>query len=121
MLDWINTFAAWLARPEVRAILVGLIVSWNATQIVKNAPSLVRLPEPQHRAWTRLIAFLVGAAPTAVLWPGEPAERALIAAAVGLASPAIYTAGVRVLYHYFPWLEVKMSANPAVSKEDRNP
>lgn len=117
MLDWFTTFAGWLAHPEVRSILIGLIISWNATQLLKNAPALVRLPELQQRWWTRVIAFLIGAAPTAILWPGDPAESLLMALAVGFASPTIYTYGARVLYHYFPWLEVKMSAAPAVPKD----
>ena len=110
MLDYINTVTGWLAYPEVRAVLVGLIVSWNGTQIVKNAPSLVGKPEPARRWSTRGIAFLLGLFPTALLWPGYIHERVLIGVAVGLAAPTIYTYGARVLYHYFPWLEAKMSA-----------
>jgi hypothetical protein len=117
MLDWLNTFAGWLSHPEVRAILIGLILSWNLTQLVKNAPALVRLPELQHRWWTRAIAFLIGAAPTAILWPSELAESLLVAGAVGFAAPVIYAYGARVLYHYFPWLEPKMSAMPVAPKD----
>lgn len=110
MLDYINAVTGWLAYPEVRAVLVGLIVSWNGTQIIKNAPSLVAKAELVRRWNTRAIAFLLGWLPTAALWPGHWHERALIGVAVGLAAPTIYTYGARVLYHYFPWLESKMSA-----------
>ena len=110
MLDYINAVTGWLAYPEVRAVLVGLIVSWNGTQVIKNAPSLVAKSEPARRWNTRAIAFLLGLFPTALLWPGHVHERVLIGVAVGLAAPTIYTYGARVLYHYFPWLEAKMSA-----------
>lgn len=110
MLDYINAVTGWLAYPELRAVLVGLIVSWNGTQIIKNAPSLVAKAELVRRWNTRAIAFLLGWLPTAALWPGHWHERALIGVAVGLAAPTIYTYGARVLYHYFPWLEAKMSA-----------
>lgn len=112
MLDWINTVAGWFALPEVRAIIVALVISWNGTQLVKNAPQLVRLPDAGRRLATRAIAFVLGAVPALLLWPGKFPEDALVAAATGLASPAIYTYGARALYHYFPWLEPKMSAAP---------
>lgn len=112
MLDWINTFAGWLALPEVRAILVALIISWNGTQIVKNAPQLTSMPEAGRRLSTRTIAFALAAIPALLLWPGAFPENALMAAATGLAAPTIYTYGARILYHYFPWLEPKMSAVP---------
>lgn len=110
MIEYLNAATAWLAHPEVRAVLVGLIVSWNGTQIVKNAPWLVAKPNVARRWNTRAIAFVLGLVPTAILWPGRIDERVLIGIAIGLAAPAIYTYGARVLYHYFPWLEAKMSA-----------
>lgn len=112
MLEWLNTFAGWIARPEVRAILVGLIISWNGTQLVKNAPALTDMAEWKRRLGTRAIAFAFGFAPAFVLWPGGHLEAAMYGAATGLAAPTIYTYGARVLYFYFPWLEAKMSAEP---------
>lgn len=111
MLDWITTFAGWLARAEVRAILIALVISWNATQLVKNAPWLMRKPEAERRLATRTLAFVLACVPCGLLWP-PGIEGPLVAIAVGLASPVIYTVGARVLYHYFPWLEPKMSATP---------
>lgn len=116
MPEWIQTIADWLTYREVRALLIGLIVSWGATQMIKNAPSLVALPEMSRRWWTRVIAFALGVVPAAILWPGPIEERIGFGAAVGFASPVIYTYGARVLYHFFPWLEIKMSATPAVPK-----
>ena len=116
MLDWINTIAAWIAHPQVRAVLVALVISWNVTQIVKNAPHLVALPESGRRLVTRGIAFALAAIPCALLWRPISAEGFAVATAVGLAAPVIYTYGARVLYHYFPWLEPKMSAAPGGHK-----
>lgn len=119
MLDWFNTFAAWLAHPEVRAVLIGLIISWNMTQLIKNAPWLIRKREAMRVILTRLLALALAAVPTAVLWPGALAESVLVGGAVGLAAPTIYTYGARILYHFFPWLEVKMSAMPSAAKAER--
>lgn len=113
MLEWITTFAGWLARAEVRAVLIALIISWNGTQLVKNAPGLVALEDGRRRLSTRTIAFALGFMPAFALWPGGHIEAVLVAAATGLAAPTIYTYGARILYHYFPWLEIKMSAVPA--------
>jgi len=121
MFDWINTVATWLTFREVRAIIVGLIVSWGVTQLVKNAPSLVAMPEVPRRFWTRMLAFLLGALPVAAMWPGDWIERLGIAAAIGFASPVIYTYGARVLYHFWPWLEPKMSAMPVVPADECKP
>lgn len=112
MLEWINTFAGWLSRAEVRAVLIALIISWNGTQLVKNCPGLTCLDEGERRFWTRVIAFVFAALPAFLLWPGGFPEDLLVAIATGLGSPAIYTYGARILYHYFPWLEPKMSAAP---------
>lgn len=121
MPEWIQTIADWLTYREVRAIIVGLILSWGITQVVKNAPSLVAMPENDRRFWTRVLAFLLGALPSVALWPGDWVERLSIGAAIGFASPVIYTYGARVLYHFFPWLEIKMSATPAVPKDEVQP
>jgi hypothetical protein len=37
---------------------------------------------------------------------------------VGLTAPAVYSGGVRVLYHYWPWLEPKLSAQPMPKEPD---
>lgn len=118
MPEWITTIIDWLAHAEARAILIALIISWNGTQLIKNAPWLVDLPDSARRWWTRAIAFALGFWPALALWPGPNSEAVLVAVAVGLASPAAYTYGARILYHYFPWLEPKMSAAPVVPRED---
>lgn len=115
MPDWIQTIVGWLANAELRAVLAGLIISWNVTQLVKGAPSLVSLDDVARRWWTRLIAFAFGFAPTLALWPGSNAEAITVAATIGLSSPTVYTIAARVLYHYFPWLEDRMSAAPKIS------
>jgi len=112
MPEWIQTIIGWLANAELRAVLAGLIISWNVTQLVKSSPALVAMPEPSRRWRTRLFAFVAGFVPTLALWPGQNVEAVIVAAMVGLSSPAAYTIAARVLYHYFPWLEAKMSAAP---------
>jgi hypothetical protein len=117
MPDWVNIIVGWLAIPEVRAVLVGLIISWNGTQLIKSAPWLVAVPDRERRFCTRLLAFALGFWPVLILWPGPDSEAAQVALAVGLGSPAAYTLAARILYHFFPWLEVKMSATPVVPIE----
>jgi len=119
--EWIQTIADWLAVREVRAIIISLILSWGITQFVKNAPSLVAMPERHRRFWTRVLAFFLSALPAVALWPGDWVERLGIGMAIGFASPVIYTYGARVLYHFFPWLEIKMSATPAVPADECKP
>lgn len=123
MPDWILTLIGWLAHAEVRAIVIALVISWNGTQLVKNAPTLVDSDEAVRRRTTRLIAFVLGFLPALLLWPGRNAEAVVYAIACGLAAPTAYTIAARVLYHFWPWLEPKMSAAPVqlMAKPDPAP
>lgn len=113
MPDWILTIAGWLGNEHARAIVIALIISWNGTQLVKNAPYIARTADDaERRLLVRILAFALGFWPAFVLWPGEKSEAVLVAIAVGLGSPAAYTLAARVLYHFFPWLEPKMSGAP---------
>lgn len=121
MLDWFNTIAGWLTNAQVRAILVALVIAWNVTQLAKNAPGIANRPERVRRWLVRAFAFIAGFIPAALLWPGPNAERATYAAAVGLAAPAAYKIAAAVLYHFFPWLEPKMSGRPTPTLPDEPP
>lgn len=117
-MDWLNSIADALARSDVRGIVIALLISWGGTQLLKNAPTLLRLSDRARVLRTRLIAFVLAAVPTTVLWPYSMEERILLGIALGVASPTIYTTLARTLYHFFPWLEVKMSAVPAVPVDE---
>lgn len=111
----VNAFLT-TATP-VRAVLAGWLVSWAATQAIKFAPALQTLPSDLHRAYTRLIAFDLAAVTTGLLWPGEFGGKLLSAALVGWFAPTAYAVLARVLYHFFPWLETRLSARPGSSED----
>lgn len=111
-MEYLDKFLDAIGREDVRAILIALVISLNGTQFVKHWPRLVGLFERQRVFYTRLIAFVLGFLPAVILYPESWGQKVMVAAAVGLASPAIYTYGARGLYHFFPWLELKMSAVP---------
>ena len=113
MLEWFTTIAGYLTNAQVRAVLVALVIAWNVTQLAKNAPGIANRPERTRRWLVRAFAFVAGFIPAALLWTAPLAERLTYAAAVGLAAPAAYTLVARVLYHFFPWLEPKMSGCPS--------
>lgn len=118
MQQWLDWIGGVLGQPgALRAIAVGLVISWNLTQVVKNAPWIVRQSEQHRVATTRLVAFAFGFVPTWLLWPEAGAAAVVLATAVGSAAPAAYKLAARALYHYFPWLELKMSASPRCGGE----
>lgn len=109
-LDWIGNV---LGTPgALRALLVALVISWSLTQFIKTAPWITRKPEPQRRTLTNLIAFALGFAPAWLLWPERGIVAGVLATAIGAASPTAYKLAVRTLYHFWPWLEPKLSAAP---------
>lgn len=113
MQQWLDWIGAMLGQPgALRAIAVALVISWNGTQFAKNAPRLARLPEVTRRLAIQLIAFWLAFVPAALLWPEPGAPRWVLAVAIGYASPLGYKIAARVLYHFWPWLEPKMSASP---------
>lgn len=113
MQQWFDWIGAMLGQPgALRAIAVALVISWNGTQFIKNAPWLTRMHDGARRSATQLIAFWLAFIPAALLWPEPGTPRWVLAVAIGYASPLAYTYGARVLYHFWPWLEPKMSASP---------
>lgn len=113
-LDWIGNV---LGQPgALRAVAVALVISWNGTQFAKNAPWLGRMSEGERRPMIQLIAFVLAFVPAALLWPEPGTPRWVLAVAIGYASPLGYRIAARVLYHFWPWLEPKMSACPGGGK-----
>ena len=89
----------------------------GGTQAIKFQLSM-NMTDEQHKKRVRLIAIVLGAIPTFVLWPIHTAASTIWALCVGLASPAAYLSAMKILYHFFPWLENKVSARPVVLKKD---
>ncbi len=120
-LSMIETLNNFLETPTAaRAIAFGMLISWGGTQLVKFNP-LVRkllnhLPPEMGRTVVQAIAFLLAFIPTFLLWPGMGTVKVLGSIVVGTWSPKAYQKATVVLYHFFPYLEPKLSATP-VPKE----
>lgn len=119
MIDWIDHMLrlidAELGQPTaVRALLAGFVVSWGLTQLLKYLPHLRAYSDRQFRWAVRVLAFLLGALPTFLLWPEHDLQTgALMALVVGVLAPTVYTVVVRAAVHWWPWLDDKVSARPA--------
>lgn len=109
----IHAANAFLSEPNaLRAVLFGLLISWSGSQALKFLPSMVRLNGEAHRQAVQFLAFTLAYVPVALLWPGPWSIRLLAAVTTGLCAPTAYSLVVRILYHYFPWLEPRLSAKP---------
>lgn len=110
---------AFLATPgPLRAVLFGLLLSWGGTQMAKFSPRLRCMALVDHRLATRLLAFALAYVPVAWLWPGPWSVRLLAAVTTGLCAPMAYTIAVRAAYHFWPWLEPRLSARPSEPPRD---
>lgn len=123
-IEWFNNF---LFHPSpLLAVLFGLALSFGGTQIIKRNAKLVRrwfadLDDDTHRTVIRLIAFLLAWVPVALLWPvPENATlsagltiKFLAAGVTATCAPYIYKLATLIAFHFWPWLEPKMSARPA--------
>lgn len=101
--SWITLFG--ISTLELRAIAAGLLVSFLGTQALK-----FYLPPVMKRSYkmsVRTVATILGFIPAFVL-----THEGILSVIAGLAAPAAYKLGVTALYHYWPWLEQKMSAQP---------
>lgn len=119
-LSWIEWLNKFLETPSAaRAIVLGLLVSWGGTQIIKFSPLVQKFPTDVARTATQVIAFLLAFVPTFLLWPpeGEAAMKFVMSVVVATWAPKAYTKASTFLYHFFPFLEPKLSATP-VPKED---
>lgn len=110
MIEMLNRF---LETPTpARAIVFGLLISWGGTQIIKFNPLMRRLPDDVARTVTQVVAFLLAAVPTFLLWPGMGVVKILGSIIVGTWSPKAYQKASVLLYHFVPYLEPKLSATP---------
>jgi hypothetical protein len=122
LVDKINTF---LSEPSAaRAVAFGLALSWGGTQIIKKrGPKplrlwLLMLDDVDTRLVLRTLAFALAWVPVFLLWPAPSiVERTLAAGVTAVCAPTAYTLIARIAYHYFPWLEPKVSSNATAPKE----
>lgn len=117
MIDWLTNFAHLIntelgTRTAIAAIVYSLIISLCWTQWTKGLPVWWTLTDAQMRWATRLGAFLSGSIPAFILWPVHDLAAAVIATAIGMASPTIYVIVKRVLVARYPTLEAVFSARP---------
>lgn len=112
--QWLDQF---LGTPgALRAVVVGLLLSWSATQALKFLPRLRALTPSSKRLMVRGMSFVFAAAPVFLMWPGPWLPRLFGALVTGLCAPTAYTCTVRIVYHFWPWLELKLSASPKKPK-----
>ena len=102
--QFVDILARWVdlaRRPDVLAVLVGLLIAMGTSNGLKLAPFMQRRESAESkkaRAWyLRAFAFAVGAAFTALLWPGSLAAKLGVGAATGFSAPLVYDLGRFVL------------------------
>jgi hypothetical protein len=126
MIEWLTRFAQLIdaelgTRTAIAAIVYSLAISWCWTQWSKGLPVWWTLSDGQMRWATRLGAFLSGSIPAFILWPVHDLAAAVIATAIGMASPTIYLIVKRVLTLKYPKLEGVLSARPDFEQCRRAP
>lgn len=113
MLDIIPAIEKFLTEESaLRAVVFALAMSWGGTQWFKHRKAVKTLDSQTYRITVQAVAFTFAWVPVARLWPGETDERFLAAGVTAVCAPFTYTLIARVAYHFFPWLEQKMSAQP---------
>lgn len=117
MIDWQAILRAVdfeLGGPTVvAAVLSGLLCSLAFTQALKKlGPDFDNLSDRSLRWLIRVTAFAFGFTPTFLLWPQRGAPAVAFGFAIGVLAPAIYTVVARIVVHFFPWLDAKISARP---------
>lgn len=101
-------------KTPVLALLVGFVCSWFLTQALKKYGPLFRQTrDPIYRLVVRVTAFLLGAFPTWLLWPQHGSVAVMMAVVVGILSPVVYTALMRAVRHFWPWLADAASGRPS--------
>lgn len=119
MQDAIEWFNGFLAQPSpLKAVMFGLLLSWGGTQWLKKRGLTVlrhfldELDDESHKVVLRAIAFLLAWCPVFALWPADALERGLAAGVTAVCAPYTYSFITAIAYHFFPWLEPKLSARP---------
>lgn len=115
-----------IAYPEAAGVIGGLLASWAMTQWVKFLlPDT--WPERTFKAVTRAIATVSAFGFCYGLWEAidymrhDPSNERPLAVMVSIgcafASPILYTITMRVVVHFFPWVDAKISARPKQSSD----
>lgn len=121
-MTWLEQFIKavnlLLSEGAALSILLGYVIAIGGTQYIKSFEAIYFKP----LAIRALMALPLGFVATFFTLPieGRLALRAVIAAAVGLTAPAVYSLTIRVLYHFWPWMETKISQQPP-KPEDPKP
>lgn len=119
VIAWFNAVEGFLLNPSVsRAVLAGFLVSFAVTQNIKKFWLPKDWPDAKHKRYTVAVAFVFGFWPVYALAPIPASESVLWAVMVGFASPSVYTAAVKLLYHFWPFLEPKLSARPVIKHRE---
>lgn len=120
MIDWqaiLHAIDHEFGQPTaVRALIAGLVCSWGLTQLLKFVPHLKQYSDQDFRWLVRTLAFCLGALPTMLLWPVTDGLVAslVMAIVVGIVAPIAYTVGIRIVVHFWPWLDGHVSARPDI-------
>jgi hypothetical protein len=109
---WLGIFAKY---PDFTAGIVGLLLSWFATQFIK---SLIKdqVPEARYKLYVRMIGFFTGWFFAYGAWriidsTATRFEDFYFSAGIGFASPGLYSILIPYLRSKFPIFE-KLSGRP---------
>jgi hypothetical protein len=120
--DATGWFALLDRHPDLEAAVIGLLLSWCATQFFKKM-----LPdtwsEALYRRVTQTIGFITGWVFTHGAWhlldpTASRFEHIYYSAGIGFASPAMYSLVVGWATNKWPGLESRMSGRPRPAKVD---
>lgn len=116
-MEWVNgILKAFSNYPDVAAAVVGVFISWCATQFVKKLlPDT--WPEKKYRRAVQITGFVTGWGFAHGAWilfdpTSTHFERAYMSAACGFASPALYSLIVPYLATKWPRIGKAMSGRP---------
>ena len=126
MIRWI--VETILQYPEVIGVAGGLAFSWALTQRVK-----FMLPDTwsdkKLTSITRAVATLSAFAFCYGLWEAIDGMRAdpktekplalIVSIGIAIASPIIYTIVMRIVVHFFPWIDAHVSVRPKQPGENK--
>lgn len=116
-MDQANSWMGFFVKyPDLSAALVGLLLSWFATQFIKGLlPDMV--PDIHYRRLVQGIGFGTGAFFAYGAWhlfdaKASAFEDIYYSIGIGVASPGLYSLVVPYLSNKFPWVEKVLSGRP---------
>lgn len=114
MHQWFTQIVEFVATASIgRAIVFSLLAGLALTQWVKfQFPDW--LTDKQHSRYTRMFASLLTFAAFLALAPDTDKLSAIcvMGLVMALGSPFLYWLIVKILYHFWPWLDDTLSARP---------